>query len=277
MRDCPCCGSPAGALDGEENGWALARCPRCGARFTVAVPTDAELEEIYNRLYSEGDSYQMHLDEVRRAQQTGGANAGRYRTRIFLDRYSPEGGNRLLEVGCGVGTFMMAARARGWDVEGIDLSETAVQASREIHQIPVRVGSFFDLEFEPRAYDAIVTWEVLEHLIEPRAFLSRAKELLKPGGVLVFSVPNEDPKVPDPEIRGPASVPPVHLNFWDRDALKRFLELNGYRVERMIRQRTMLSFATPREQPLRFGRLQLGALIGVYQGIHLFAAARPAG
>jgi hypothetical protein len=78
------------------------------------------------------------------------------------------------------------------------------------------------------------------------------------------------------ETRGPASLPPVHLNFWDADSIRAFLELNDYSVERLIVQRSMLSVADPRRAPLRFLRLQAGALLRRYEGLQLFVAATPA-
>jgi SAM-dependent methyltransferase len=277
IRACPACGGSDATPAGAENGWALARCPRCLVRFTSQLPQDDELAALYERLYSQGDAYQMHLDEIRALRESRAApKAGIHRSLIFLRRYTPEPGDRLLDVGCGVGTFLMAARARGWDAEGTDLSQTAVEASRAVHQIPVKVGSFFDLDFPSHEYQAITAWEVLEHLPDPRAFLEKVRTLLKPGGIFACSVPNESAKVPQPEVRGPASVPPVHLSFWDREALRRFFQINGFRPERMLTQRTMLSCVVPRADPLRFARVQAGALVGRYEGQHLFAAVRPA-
>jgi SAM-dependent methyltransferase len=276
IRKCCACGGSGSVVDDALNAWALARCPRCRVRFTVAVPTDGQLRKLYDRLYSDGDTYQMHLDEVRRLKETGGTtSAGFYRSRIFLNRYKPRPGDRLLEVGCGVGTFLVAAQRQGWEVEGIDRSERAIAASQEIHQLPVRVGTFDELEFDEHAYRAIVAWEVLEHLTDPRGFLEKARRLLTSGGVLACSVPNEGAKVPHPETRGPASVPPVHLNFWDRDSLRRLFEVNRFAVAKIITQRTMLCLADPRKNPFKFARYQAGALIRAYEGIHLFVAAIP--
>jgi spore maturation protein CgeB len=274
IRPCPACGGLGAASHGAENGWALARCARCGVRFTVELPANEQLVELYDRMYTEGNVYQRHLDEISRLAAGEREGAGLYRTLIFLKRYRPKAGDRLLEVGCGVGTFLVRARDRGWDAEGIDLSESAIRASREIHGMPVRVGNFTDLEFDANGYAAIVAWEVLEHLPNPRHFLAQARRLLRPGGIIACSVPNEGPRVPYPAVRGPASVPPVHLNFWDRGALKAFFELNGFSIDRIITQRTMNSVVNPRSDLPRFTRLQLGAVLGLYEGIHLFAAAR---
>lgn len=256
-------------------GWALARCAPCGVRFTVDIPTPEQSQAIYDELYAEGGDYERLLEELRRVDEGEEPGGGHYRSRIFLDRYRPEPGDRLLDVGCGAGTFMIAAQKRGWSVEGIDLSTTAVRASADVHGLPVRAGRFEELDFDEGAYRAITAWEVLMHDPEPRALLAKARRLLRPGGVLVISVPNEGRKVPY-VTRGPASGPPVLLNFWDRASLRRLLELNGFRVERLIAQRTMMSLAHPREHRLRFLRLQAGALLGLYEGIHLFAAATPA-
>lgn len=277
IRPCPGCGEAGVAPDGALNGWALACCRRCGLRFTVEAPSHEQLKELYDRLYHEGDVYQRHLDEARRLGTSKPDGPGLYRRLTFLNRYRPRPAERLLEVGCGVGTFLVHAKARGWQVEGIDLSESAIHASQDLHGVPVRIGSFDELEFDAGAYGAIVAWEVLEHLADPRSFLDKARRLLHPHGVLACSVPNEGAKVPWPEVRGPASLPPVHLNFWDRQALLRFFELNGFTTDRVITQRSMLSVTNPRDAPLRFARQQAGALVGAYEGIHLFAAARPIG
>ena len=232
---------------------------------------------MYGRLYSEGEAYAMHLDELKRLQATGkNAAGGVYRSAIFLKRFEPDPGDRMLEVGCGNGMFLLLALERGWTVEGIDLSESAVRAGRETHGLPVRHADFAQYDAEPDSFRAIVAWEVLEHLPDPRGFLAKARTLLRPGGALVFSVPNEGPKVPHPDTRGPASLPPVHLNFWSADSVRAFLELNGWSVERLIVQRSMLSIADPRREPLRFARLQAGALVRRYEGLQLFVAATPA-
>jgi SAM-dependent methyltransferase len=275
IRVCPGCHSDAVARAGVLSDWQLARCSRCGLRFTVELPSDSQLAELYDRLYSEGDVYQMHLDEIQQLKAGKPRRRGLYRSLVFLNRYRPEPDERLLEVGCGVGTFLVHAKAKGWQAEGVDLSESAISASRDIHRMPVRIGSFEDLDFEEGAYGAIVAWEVLEHLADPKAFVDKARRLLRPGGVLACSVPNEGPKVPHPAVRGPAAAPPVHINFWDQDSLRRFFELNQFAPERLITQRLMLSLASPRTSPVRFARLQLGALAGVHQGLQLYATARP--
>jgi len=53
------------------------------------------------------------------------------------------------------------------------------------------VGNFESFAYEPASFDAITLLDVLEHTVDPKAVLRRARELLKPGGVLYVAVPNQ--------------------------------------------------------------------------------------
>ena len=276
VRPCPACDCPNSHLQPSLNGWELARCEACGTVFTAAVPTPEELRIIYAQVYEPGDLYQCHLNEVDRWKRTGRTKVGYYRSCVFLNRHLPSPGDKLLEVGCGVGSFLAAARRKGWDVEGIDLSETALAASQAGHGFPVRLGTLEELTFPSKAYKAIVCWEVLEHMVSPRAYLRRVSELLRKDGLFVCSVPNTGPKAPQPLEPGPAARPPVHLSFWDRASLAELFRRNGFRILHLAPSRSMLSAVDYRHHPLRFLLLQLGALVNVFEGPHLYAVATPA-
>ena len=79
----------------------------------------------------------------------------------------------------------------GAAVTGIDLSESGIALARAAHpQVRYEVGSVYDdLHARFGAFDRVVALEVIEHLFDPRTFLRRAFEALKPGGVLVLSTP----------------------------------------------------------------------------------------
>jgi len=111
----------------------------------------------------------------------------RYR---FAARLLPPG--RVLDLACGVGYGTALLAERG-DVEvlGVDLSTSAIGHARARHAGPRREFRVADaLAFEDaRGFDAIVSLETIEHVGEPGRLIERLAALIRPGGVLVASVP----------------------------------------------------------------------------------------
>lgn len=99
---------------------------------------------------------------------------------------------RLLDIACGVGygTRRLGDRA---DVEalGVDLSEEAIRYARQRYAAPrVQFAQGDALTFEDSdGFDTIVSLETIEHVGQPRALLANLTSLLRPGGVLIGSVP----------------------------------------------------------------------------------------
>jgi 2-polyprenyl-3-methyl-5-hydroxy-6-metoxy-1,4-benzoquinol methylase len=98
-------------------------------------------------------------------------------------------GRSLLDVGCGTGFFLDYAIQRKWKVCGIDSSNENISKllPRGINGI---AGNFLIYPFQEK-FDVIVLWDVIEHLQSPRQFISRAKSLLNPGGVILIATPND--------------------------------------------------------------------------------------
>lgn len=92
--------------------------------------------------------------------------------------------------GAGYGTAYLAERARR--VVGVDVSDEALAYARERYGAPnvefVR-QDLHELEFPPESFDAIVSFETIEHLDRPEAFVERAAAALRHGGVFVASTP----------------------------------------------------------------------------------------
>lgn len=101
-------------------------------------------------------------------------------------------GNRVLEVGCGVGaqTSILARRNPGIRLTSIDISGDSVeQASRLVtdlglEHVEVKQADLYDTGFEPASFDHVFLCFVLEHLSDPLTALKNLKELLVRGGTL---------------------------------------------------------------------------------------------
>lgn len=96
----------------------------------------------------------------------------------------------LLDVGCGVGNFLSVAKKRGWRVTGVEPSSTACALSQKnIPDAPIFPGTLLELSSPRGAFEMITFWDSLAHIPEISKTLSRAWELLTPGGLLVIKSP----------------------------------------------------------------------------------------
>jgi SAM-dependent methyltransferase len=110
----------------------------------------------------------------------------------FAARHARPG--RLLDLACGVGygTRILADRAgAGVQTLGVDLSPEAIAYATRRYAGPRTAFASSDaMEFtDPRGFDTIVSIETIEHLPAPEAFVARLVQMLRPGGILVASVP----------------------------------------------------------------------------------------
>ena len=99
-------------------------------------------------------------------------------------------GGRLLEIGCGGGYYLAVMRMLGWTVSGIEPDPVAAEVAAKVAGCPVHIGTIDDAPFDPGSFDAIVSHHVIEHVYDPRAFVSSAARLLAKDGLMVVQTPN---------------------------------------------------------------------------------------
>jgi len=97
-------------------------------------------------------------------------------------------GAALLEIGCGTGHLLAALAQAGAAAEGVEPDPRCREALQR-HGIPVTTAEFEQFR-APHAYDCIVHYCVLEHAVEPAAFLAAQRELLAPDGRIILAVPD---------------------------------------------------------------------------------------
>lgn len=98
------------------------------------------------------------------------------------------GGGRLLDVGCGNGRYLTTMRALGWDVQGVEFSESGVKACL-MSGLRVHHGDLASASFPDRSFDLITARHVIEHIPEPHPFMAELARILRPGGRLVIETP----------------------------------------------------------------------------------------
>ncbi len=117
----------------------------------------------------------------------GMADSSRNQKRLAeVLRHRP--GGQLLEIGCGTGEFLTLA-ARHFDVEGIDVTADALAHVPEPLRLKVRQADIQRTALPAARFDAVVAFNILEHLPMPQPAVDTIHHALSPGGVLVGSVP----------------------------------------------------------------------------------------
>jgi SAM-dependent methyltransferase len=109
--------------------------------------------------------------------------------RIPLFQAAVGRGRRVLDLGCRSGAFTRHF-IDGNDVVGVDVDRAALAKAADLGIEPVLGNAEEPLPFEDESFDAVVAGELLEHLRVPEAAVAEARRVLRPGGVLVGSVPN---------------------------------------------------------------------------------------
>jgi len=101
----------------------------------------------------------------------------------------PAGTTRLLDVGCGSGWSTFAFAAAGYDATGIDLNPAAFEPPHRDRCRLLR-GSATEVPFAAESFDAVVCYQCLEHVPDPRQALDEMARVCRPGGVVVVVGPN---------------------------------------------------------------------------------------
>ena len=108
-------------------------------------------------------------------------------------------GRRVLDAGCGMAYGSAILHAGGAArVVGVDVAESVLDAVRDDMPpgVELKVGDVSRLDFDDDTFDAVVCFEVIEHIDDRASALDEFRRVLAPGGLLVLSSPNRDAYVP---------------------------------------------------------------------------------
>jgi SAM-dependent methyltransferase len=163
-------------------------------------------------------------------------------------------GRRLLEVGCGTGADLLWAKKHGWDVCGLEISESAVEVARKRGLENVQRSTFENAELAADSFDCIAMSQVLEHLYSPNSALRRCHQLLRQGGVLLIAVPKFDSwnRHALGNFWGNLQFP-VHLYHFTQPVLERMIQDAGFKVREVRLSSRVLNFYYALRTMKRFG------------------------
>ncbi len=191
----------------------LYRCNETGLRFFVPASA-AGSENLYAQL-QKFDWFYMHW---------------KWEHEVLFSRL--RAGEKILEVGCATGFFVEKLCSEGFEAEGIEFNSAAVAKAQE-KDLPVSSTDLITLvSTKPAAYDVVCSFQVLEHVPDPAAFISGCLALLKPKGRLVLCVPNNESFLKYQY--NLLDMPPHHMTQWSVDTFQALEKLYPVRLSRVI-------------------------------------------
>ncbi|MGE5373184.1 MAG: class I SAM-dependent methyltransferase [Solirubrobacterales bacterium] len=195
---------------GGQAGQCFYSCPVCHVAFLYPPMTVEEENQFYAKEFekfmesrSGGDldwsGPQAHIQTNRQQYER--------RHRLFCHLLAP--GKRVLEVGCSSGFMLLPLQGLGMEVCGVEPSGGFTSFLQE-KRIPVyeSVEALKKSDIRPE-FDLVMHYFVLEHIRRPVEFLSELMELVKPGGHMVFEIPNRN----DPLV-SIYNIPAFHRFYW---------------------------------------------------------------
>lgn len=222
---CPQCKKNTAHYWFEKNNTKVNKCENCGLIFVYPIPTN--LDKIYSENYfcgaNNGFGY-INYD----ADKTNEIDEFKKYLEKIESQYPNKG--RLLDIGAATGSFISAAKNRGWDVAGVEISEYAAEQGRK-KGLDIKAGIVENCKFEQNSFDVITMWDVFEHLPDPDKTISYVGNLLKPNGLLVLNSPNAGSTYA--RLMGKhwaLIIPPEHLHLFNKKNAKVLLDKCGFSV-----------------------------------------------
>jgi 2-polyprenyl-3-methyl-5-hydroxy-6-metoxy-1,4-benzoquinol methylase len=209
------------------NGLPVAQCPDCKVlQVAQDIPSEV-LARIYDENYGSHSKYRFRNKETFELK----------RRLNWLLQSGVKEGQKILEVGCSTGEFLSVCSTR-FDAYGQDLSASAIETAAK--RFPSLQGKLFsgpieDFSSGTHQFDAIVMYDVIEHLKNPLEALWKILVLLKDDGHLVMSTPNSLALVSRiMRSKWAFMTPPEHLFFFNRPSLQYLFDRNGVVMEKWV-------------------------------------------
>jgi len=168
-------------------------CPACGTLVSRAGLADAQLavrddeRDFYGKEYWLSHYQGLHKPTIEgRARADLPVRCTHWLRTLLRYRLPPA---RVLELGAAHGGGVALLRWAGYDAVGLEVSPWVADFARAAFGVPMLVGPVEGQDVEPASLDAVVLYDVLEHLPDPQGTLRRCAQLLKPDGLLVIQTP----------------------------------------------------------------------------------------
>ena len=165
----------------------LLECTNCGFMQTVPELNKDQISNIYSKYYPRQD---INIESVRMAGKNMlSIKEIKKRGLIGTCCLDTKKGEKVLDIGSGIGHSLIKIKALGGEAWGLDPDINAQKVAKKL-KLNFHHGFIDDCPFDKKSFDLITASQVLEHIPDPLEFLKIAKRFLKPGGRMMLSFPN---------------------------------------------------------------------------------------
>jgi len=207
------------------------RCANCGHVHTQHYWTQAGLTEVFRNAHATQLAGATGSPDAKRATWAPVVDKAIGLLGGYAGSMDPAASSTWLDVGCGDGALVMTATDFGFNAIGLDARAETVSRIRSLG-FKAQVGDFMQVGVEGRV-DVMSMMDVLEHMPFPSQALAKAAQVLRPGGVLVMSLPDmscSSWRLMDAEKANPYWMEIEHHHNFSRQRLVALLRQHEFEV-----------------------------------------------
>lgn len=169
----------------------------------------------------------------------------------YFELNFPHGG-RLLDVGCATGVFLDMMRKKGWDVEGLEISDELASYARKTFSLNIHVKDLTREKLNSEPFNVITLFDVIEHIPDPNLMISACRDLIVDNGVLLLRTPTEEGLLRDiAKVIYRMSLTKIefpmlwfysfeHIHSFSLNTLNAILKRHGFSISKVFREEESL-------------------------------------
>jgi SAM-dependent methyltransferase len=208
--------------DRKGNPLRTVLCPQCGHVFVNPMPTPEESSRFY------ADEYRASYKSAITPKPRHVLRSARIASKRY-QRMAPllSDAKSVLDLGCASGELLHVLRAHGHEATGIEPNRGYAEYGQAAYGVDLRIGDFHQFKGQVGPFDAVISFHVFEHLVDPDDAFGFVRSVLKPGGLFIIEVPNM--RFPHLSYRGRFHF--GHVQHFSPDVLASFARRHGFVCE----------------------------------------------
>jgi 2-polyprenyl-3-methyl-5-hydroxy-6-metoxy-1,4-benzoquinol methylase len=197
----------------------LVKCRRCGLIYI----NPRIKQEMVLKSYSEGTD-ENFISQAKYRENTF------FKALKYIEKFTHKKKGRVYDIGTAGGSFLAAAKKRGWEVHGSEPNKWLCEWCKKNYGIKIFPGDIFAHHFSSEYFDLVTLWDVLEHVGNPTKNLKEINRILKPNGLLVVNYPDIGSWLSRLMAKKWIFLLSVHLFYFNRRTIKKMLNKEGFKI-----------------------------------------------